>query len=180
MSHIQNRVCSQLANHITAVSAHIDKKPFHTKIFMQCKGERAHQVLNVARSRGSSANSKVVVAIETSGAQGQAGKKNPAMKYRKITASPLARRVAARYSNRRAVCPAQGIGTPANVGAARATRPVWARFLMVGRVARAARLAVSYSGSSNRGASGHQGCRFNRHPDREWNPGAGRFVGDRP
>lgn len=57
----------------------------------------------------------------------------------------------------------QGIGTPINKGAARATRPVWARFLMVGRVASTFGCAVAFSGSSNRGTSGHQP--WNAGPD---------------
>ncbi len=55
---------------------------------------------------------------------------------------PLDRRVAVIYSSDRLVNPSQGIGLPVSKGAARATRPVWARFFMVGRVASTARCAV--------------------------------------
>lgn len=56
--------------------------------------------------------------------------------------APLDRRVAITYSIARPVNPGQGIGLPVSKGAARATRPVWARFFMVGRVASTARCAV--------------------------------------
>lgn len=96
-------------------------------------------------------------------------------------AHPLADRVAGQYSGPRAECPARGISLPVLVGAARATRPVWARFFMVGRVASTARCAVPTSGKANRGASGHQrGCEMRTPFAGISLPGGRAFVGERP
>lgn len=51
---------------------------------------------------------------------------------RRVHPVPLALRVVCRYSAHRAVCPAQGIGTPVYVGAARAPRPCGRGFLWSG------------------------------------------------
>lgn len=71
-------------------------------------------------------------------------------------ACPLAVRVVREYTHRCAVSPAQGIGLPKSCGAARASRPVRARFFMVGRVVSTFGCAVPQDGKTNHGASGHQ------------------------
>lgn len=93
------------------------------------------------------------------------------------TALPLHNRVAGEYSGRRAVCPARGISLPVSTGAARATRPVWARFFMVGRVVSTLGCAAPVGGKANHGASGHQRVHTLRGPLRELAPGkVGRFL----
>ena len=129
----QSAPCSQLANNIASVSAATDSPPFHAMMDRALLGERCHQAARFALSVGLTANSMAVVKTEAIGAHGNAGMKNPAMKYRKIIqAMPLFNRVAATYSVRRAVCPAQGIGLPKTTGAARATRPCGRGFLWSG------------------------------------------------
>lgn len=83
-----------------------------------------------------------------------AGNKN---KYKQLHSSPLAYRVAWQYSGACTVCPVQGIGLPVSCGAARASRLVKARFLMVGRVVSTFGCAVPQDGKTNHGTSGHQG-----------------------
>lgn len=87
---------------------------------------------------------------------GDATTKSASSNSLRIVDVPLPLRIDLRYSTRRAVCPARGIGLPASTGAARASRPEGARFFMVGRVVSSERGAAPVGGKTNHGASGHQ------------------------
>ncbi len=85
------------------------------------------------------------------------GPEGPARKSRaRSIVIPLVSRVVGKYSGVAPGSLGAGIGLPVSRGAARATRPVWARFSMVGRVVRASGLAAPLGGKTNHGASGHQ------------------------
>lgn len=167
---LQKSVRNQFANSIASVSVTIDTMNFHKISPVACFCDRSHHFDMSARSVGFHANSRIVVKIETTGAHGNAGKKNPATKYSNITADcPLARRVVAGYSVWCAVCPAQGIGTP-KLGAPRRAERLFRRgFLWSGVLREPSGSPLAPSGSSNRGTSGHQ----------HWDAGVGRSLGDR-
>lgn len=84
------------------------------------------------------------------------GKRDVSGQVVPVQARPLASRVVRKYSGIAPGSLGVGIGLPVSRGAARATRPVWARFSMVGRVVRAFGLAAPLGGKTNHGASGHQ------------------------
>ena len=76
---------------------------------------------------------------------------------------PLARRVEQAYSVPRAVCPAQGIGTPELGAPRRAERLFWRGCLWSGVLREPSGSPLAPNGSSNRGTSGHP--HWNAEPD---------------